>query len=121
MLDKLVFPGGVEAPVEAVAPSLSDPTAMPEGIDLVLVRISHIEARMDELEEENRRLRSEVGGTVPSSPGIAMRMDRIERDLQQVRSMSSWLLGGGGLGMVTLLIMVWKGLAYFARLSEVTK
>lgn len=74
---------------------------------------------MSEQESALKRVREELGGTSPAAPGIAMRLDRIERSQAKMAQGVGWILGGGGLSALVFLVVVWKILAALSELDTV--
>ena len=54
------------------------------------------------------RLDREVNSTDPRAPGLAMRLDRLERRLAFVGTVISWLMGGNLLGFLGAIVLLWK-------------
>lgn len=61
-------------------------------------------ARLDKLEEWVRHKEDLLFSTNPASPGLALRMDRLERTLNAIR----WISTTGLLGLAGTLVMLWK-------------
>ena len=60
-------------------------------------------------------LEREVRSTDPSDPGLALRLDRLERDfaalVRQLHGLVTgikWIVGGGGLGFAATLLFLYK-------------
>lgn len=93
-------------------------------IEAALARMETIEGRVDmvarevaEQRQDTERISSEIGGTSPSAPGLALRLDRIEQMTKRTNGMTAWLLGGGGVGTVAFLIMLYRALVYLSKIE----
>lgn len=68
---------------------------------------------LDELEGDVRVLEAHVLGQEQESPGLLMRMDRVERLMELQLKIVSWC---GGIGAFTALAaLVWKALEVLAQ------
>lgn len=70
--------------------------------------VRELDVKTRRLEASVQGLREELGGTSPSAPGIALRLDHIEHSIQITTSTVRWALGGGLVGLVTTLVIVWR-------------
>jgi hypothetical protein len=73
-------------------------------IELLNALEARIEQRLREQERRTERMHQFLYGTDPQSPGLAMRLDRIERGLRLGR----WLATGGLAGIAVTLALIYR-------------
>jgi hypothetical protein len=73
-------------------------------IELLNALEARVEQRLRDQERRTERMHNFLYGTDPRSPGLAMRLDRIERGLR----MGRWLAGGGLAGIAVTLALIYR-------------
>lgn len=58
--------------------------------------------------ERMRKMEEAVFSTDPGSPGFALRLDRLERQLGSILAAVKWLGGGGLAALVGTLVLLWR-------------
>lgn len=87
------------------------------GQHMVYLREEHgrVEEKISEVEAELggrvSRLEEQMNATDPESPGLAIRLDRIEQRIKFV----GWLAGGGLISAFGVLGLLWKILGALAK------
>lgn len=71
-----------------------------ESVRMAII-LERIEKRMD-------RVESDLYSTDSRSPGVAMRLDRIEGHLKRAFGIVSWIGGGGLLGLAATGVLLYK-------------
>lgn len=73
------------------------------------------------------KISNDVYSTAPEAPGLALRLDRIERQLESfakaataLLSMLKWTVGGGALSVVAFLALLYRLGEAAAKVSGVT-
>lgn len=69
----------------------------------------------NELEKRIEALDHAIGSTDPNEPGLALRLDRLEREvsmivtgLKSIGATVKWIVGGGGLTFAATLLYLYK-------------
>lgn len=98
--------------------SEADLRAVQGTLERIAARLDVVETRIRTTEQGLDELGDEVRGVSSSSPGLALRMDRIERRLASIHSVVVWLLSGGFVSTIAAAVTVWKLLEALGRVSN---
>lgn len=70
--------------------------------------MSEREGQFAQLLRALERIERDLYSTDPENPGLALRLDRIERQAAMVGKLLSWIGGGGLIGLATTVYLLWK-------------